>query len=145
MALIALIVSIMSLGITVHYANDTQHLESEGQLSQMMLAYLTKYDECVSHACGEWLSSVDEYRKLSNADQADVTIVAGLLISVVDAMYRVNANRAGKWKDYIAGIPGHLVGNTLLKSYATDDRTIEAIRLAREKSDRRQKVRVCLQ
>ncbi|MGB8321418.1 MAG: hypothetical protein WCE52_00510 [Candidatus Acidiferrum sp.] len=134
MALIALIVSIISLGITVHYANDTQHLESEGQLSQMMLAYLTKYDECVSHTCGAGLSSVDEYRKLSSADQAAVTIVAGLLISVVDAMYRADDNRAGKWKDYIAGIPGPLVGNTLLESYATDDRTSEAIRLASEKT-----------
>jgi hypothetical protein len=49
-------------------------------------------------------------------------------------MYEADDRRADAWKDYIAGIPGPLVGNDLLDSYATDDRTIEAIHRARKKA-----------
>jgi hypothetical protein len=128
-ALIVAIVSFIGLFITVHYANDTQRLANEGQLNQIMVVYLAKYDDCIKGPCKAGFHSVDEFRGLKDTDQTTVTIVAGLLILLVDAMYKADDPRADKWKSYFARIPGPLVGYPEIESYAADQRTIKAIHL----------------
>jgi hypothetical protein len=128
-ALIALLVSMVSVVITAYYAHDTQHLENEGQVNQMMLTYLVKIDDCMKGPCKVGFRSLDEFKRLPNTDQTTVTIVAGLLILVVDSMYKAEDPRADRWKGYLTNIPGPLRGYPEIESYASDERTIKAIRL----------------
>ena len=111
-------------------ACQSYRVANASELRQATLSYITAYNE-LRKTTGNALGSVEGYNK-SEDHQVQIQIVSGLLVMVIDTMYRAGDERAPKWAGFIKEIPGPLLDcDFRLEWYATEHETKTAIENAR--------------
>jgi hypothetical protein len=107
-------------------------LQRQNAVQQVLLAYLTAYEQLAAHDA-DALSNISEYTNMRSGDRSRVQIVAGLLTEVVDAMYYADDPRADIWACFITGLAGPVMDKSFsLEMYTTNDKTKAAILNARD-------------
>jgi hypothetical protein len=113
--------------------------QERSELRQTLLAYLTAYGAVSREDNGKGIDAISHvscYKHMANM-QSPVQTLDGLLITVVDEMYDIGDKRAETWAKYIPGIPGPLAtGYPLAETYATNQKTKDAIKHAKDLIDK---------
>ena len=112
--------------------SEASDIASRDQLRQNMQLYLNTYMHVQDQFGAAAIGDVKVYDQLSAEGKANIQIVDGLLVSVVDAMYAANDPRVDTWKGFIRTIPGPLASGYPLWVYATRAETQAAIKAAQE-------------
>jgi hypothetical protein len=134
-AITTAVAALCSLGAVIDSHIAAEHayrLQLKSELRQTLITYLTAFRETTASHQFNILPSISDYCKANTEVKTEVQIVDGLLVSVVDTMYYNNDPRADIWASYIRAIPGPLATGYNLEVYATNEKTMAAIKAARE-------------
>jgi hypothetical protein len=127
---VATVAAAIAAVFSAYAAIEANATAQKSEVRQLLVTYLATYRETMKDLGLDALSSVAAYKALKKEQKEQVKIVDGLLVSVVDAMYESSDSRADVWAGFIKAIPGPLADGYPLEDYATNRKTITAIKQA---------------
>ena len=131
-SMVATIASAVAAVAAYVTALNAEKQAEASEVRQAIIAYTTLYTDLRNKVDYPAIANISDYNRSEPKIQSQIIVVDGLLVSVIDAMYRSNDARADQWAGFLKGIPGPLVQpNFDLDVYATERRTVDAIHTAR--------------